>query len=189
MFNLLPINWTRTLSVLLAGGFILCYDLCTVPHSQCDCIPETNMIQSKKNNIMQQRHVYSVAGTTGSVWVTLQTKQRRREWGGAGCGLVAMGACISRAKPRWFDWGPWQWTALTFDPVQAVSLCHSQMHLRGPRADCPEIVLDLLEFFFVKWKSSLGSSALPSKRPYVCDQWCRYLGVNYLIHADGWLDF
>lgn len=50
---------------------VLCCDLCSVPHSQCDCVPEYLHHQygpkQEKQHIMQQRHVYSVAGTTGSV--------------------------------------------------------------------------------------------------------------------------
>lgn len=132
---------------------VLCCDLCSVPHSQCDCIPEYLHHQygpkQEKQHIMQRRHVYSVAGTTGSVWVTLQMKQGTGGEEGRR-GLVAMGACILRANPWWFDWGPWQWTALTFDPVQPASLCHSQTHLREPRADCPKIVPSLIRriFFF-----------------------------------------
>lgn len=178
---------------------VLCCDLCSVPHSQWDCVPEYLHHQygpkQEKQHIMQRRHVYSVAGTTGSVWVTLQMKQ-----GTGGVvgeegrrGLVAMGACILRANPWWFDWGPWQWKALTFDPVQPASLCHSQTHLREPRADCPKIVSSLIRriitFFFLNENLSGVSHALPLKRPYVCDQWCRYLGVNCLIHCRGLIRF
>lgn len=80
------------------------------------------------HHIMQQHHVYSVAGTTSSVRMTLQIKWETGGRGGVALGLVAMGMCILRANSRWFDWGPWQWTALTLDPVQPVSLYHSPTH-------------------------------------------------------------
>lgn len=143
-FNLFLLNWTWSFSVLIAWGFILCCDVCSAPHSQCDCVPGPIWSKARKTTLCN------------NVTFTLLPEQPAAfEWpckwnggggsggGGAGSGLVTMGACILTAKPRWFDWGPWQWTALTFDPAQAVSLYHSQTHLREPRLSRNSLRLDL----------------------------------------------
>lgn len=188
---------TRILCISIAGGFILCSvatsALCLIHSaaaSQSTCI--TNTVRSKKNNILCNDVTFTLLPEQPAAFEWPCKWNRGLGGEGGRHGLVAMGACILTANPWWFDWGPWQWTAPTFDPVQPASLSHSQTHPREPRADCPKIVPSLIRRFFfslIKKKSSGMSPALPLKRPYVCDQWCWYLGVNCLIHCRGLIRF
>lgn len=160
----------------------------SVTASQNTCI--TNTVRSKKNNILCNNVTFTLLPEQPAAF-EWPCKWNREGGGGGGHGLVAMGACILRANPWWFDWGPWQWTALTFDPVQPESLYHSQTHLREPRADCPKIVSPLIRRIFFSLNENLAEWATRyhwNDPPCVISAACT-LEWTPSFTAESWLDF